>query len=116
MIRFLISSSVSCETGRNLAGAVSERQGVKCFYYNRNAPLHQADILLTRARLFFCTDRAAARADLTHARTLIGRHGYGRRTQELHDAEAAIGVKSDGCSEIARHAAGRIGWWRRRQP
>jgi hypothetical protein len=46
-------------------------------------PLFQADILLTRARLF--RDRAA----LAEARRLIEKHGYHRRDEELADAEAA---------------------------
>ncbi|HEX3530288.1 MAG TPA: toll/interleukin-1 receptor domain-containing protein [Thermoanaerobaculia bacterium] len=46
-------------------------------------PLFQADVLLTRARLF--RDRAA----LAEARRLIEKHGYGRRVEELADAEAA---------------------------
>ena len=49
-------------------------------------PLFQADVLLTRARLF--RDRAA----LAEARRLIVKHGYGRRLEELADAEeAALG-------------------------
>lgn len=46
-------------------------------------PLFQADIQLTRARLF--RDRAA----LAEARRLIEKHGYHRRNGELADAEAA---------------------------
>ncbi|MEA2691334.1 MAG: hypothetical protein QOJ16_721 [Acidobacteriota bacterium] len=46
-------------------------------------PLHQADVQLTRARLF--RDRAA----LAEARRLIEKHGYHRRDGELADAEAA---------------------------
>lgn len=46
-------------------------------------PLIQADIQLTRARLF--RDRAA----LAEARRLIEKHGYHRRDGELADAEAA---------------------------
>ncbi len=46
-------------------------------------PLFQADVLLTRARLF--RDRAA----LAEARRLIEKHGYGRRLEELADAEEA---------------------------
>jgi hypothetical protein len=46
-------------------------------------PLFQADIQLTRARLFH--DRAA----LAEARRLIEKHGYHRRDEELADAEAA---------------------------
>jgi hypothetical protein len=46
-------------------------------------PLFQADIQLTRARLF--RDRTA----LAEARRLIEKHGYHRRDEELADAEAA---------------------------
>lgn len=46
-------------------------------------PLHLADVHLHRARLF--RDRPA----LAEARALIDRHGYGRRRDELADAEAA---------------------------
>ncbi len=46
-------------------------------------PLHQADVHLHRARLF--RDRDA----LTEARRLIEKHGYGRRLEELADAEEA---------------------------
>jgi tetratricopeptide (TPR) repeat protein len=46
-------------------------------------PLYLDDVHLHRARLF--RDRAA----LAEARALIDRHGYGRRRDELADAEAA---------------------------
>jgi hypothetical protein len=46
-------------------------------------PLYLADVSLHRARLF--RDRAA----LAEARRLIEQHGYGRRRDELADAEAA---------------------------
>ena len=46
-------------------------------------PLFQADVQLHRARLF--GDRAA----LAEARRLIDKHGYGRRREELVDAEEA---------------------------
>ncbi len=46
-------------------------------------PLYLADVYLHRARLF--RDRSA----LAEARALIERHGYGRRRDELADAEAA---------------------------
>ncbi len=46
-------------------------------------PLYLADVHLHRARLF--RDRSA----LAEARVLIERHGYGRRRDELADAEAA---------------------------
>ena len=43
-----------------------------------------ADIHLHRARLF------GAAANLADARRLIDKHGYGRRREELADAEDAI--------------------------
>jgi hypothetical protein len=46
-------------------------------------PLFLADIHLHRARLF------RNRAELALARGLIEKHGYGRRQEELDDAEAA---------------------------
>jgi tetratricopeptide (TPR) repeat protein len=46
-------------------------------------PLFQADVLLTRARLF------RDREDLAAARELIERHGYHRRDEELADAAVA---------------------------
>ncbi len=46
-------------------------------------PLFQADVHLHRAWLF--RDRDA----LIAARRLIEKHGYGRRLEELADAEAA---------------------------
>jgi hypothetical protein len=59
-------------------------------------PLNMADIHLHRARLFgLSKDRPAKypwispQADLAEARRLIEKHGYGRRRQELEDAEAA---------------------------
>jgi tetratricopeptide (TPR) repeat protein len=46
-------------------------------------PLYLADVHLHRARLFH------DRAELAKARDLIATHGYGRRKEELADAEAA---------------------------
>ena len=46
-------------------------------------PLFQADVHFHRARLF--RDPAA----LAEARRLIEKHGYGRRLEELADADAA---------------------------
>jgi hypothetical protein len=46
-------------------------------------PLYLADVHLHRARLF------RDRTGLAKARELINKHGYGRRTDELEDAEAA---------------------------
>jgi hypothetical protein len=58
--------------------------------------LFLADIHLHRARLFgLSNDRpenypwTSPQHDLAEARRLIEKHGYGRRTEELEDAEAA---------------------------
>lgn len=53
-------------------------------------PLFQADILLTRARLFFRAQPEEVKADLAAARALIHKHGYHRRDGELADAAAVI--------------------------
>ena len=55
-------------------------------------PLHQADILLTRARLFFRDDLAKAREDLKEAKRLVNKHGYHRRDEEIADAEEAFRI------------------------
>lgn len=55
--------------------------------------LLQADVLMYRARLF--GDREA----LVQARALIEKHGYGRRLEELEDAESWLGMETDGTSE-----------------
>ena len=67
-------------------------------------PLFQADIHLTRARLFGARNAergtrneaspypwASPQQDLSEARRLIEKHGYLRRTEELQDAEEALG-------------------------
>ena len=66
-------------------------------------PIFMADIHLYRARLFgLRTQKSGApreetvypwespAADLAAARALIEKHGYGRRLDELEDAEAAL--------------------------
>ncbi len=60
-------------------------------------PLLLADIHLYRARLFGLSKYRpgkypwdSAKADLAEARRLIEKHGYGRRKEELEDAEAAL--------------------------
>ena len=56
-------------------------------------PLHMADIHLHRARLFGRVSSYpwdSPQADLAEARRLIVKHGYGRRKQELEDAEKAF--------------------------
>jgi hypothetical protein len=55
--------------------------------------LHMADIHLYRARLFFREAHypwESPEADLKAARALIDRCGYGRRREELEDAETAL--------------------------
>ena len=57
-------------------------------------PLFLADIHLHRARLFFREAEypwESPAADLAAARKLIEQCGYGRRKEELEDAERAIG-------------------------
>jgi hypothetical protein len=64
-------------------------------------PLFMADIHLHRARLFGLSKHrpenypwTSPQHDLAEARRLIEKHGYGRRTEELEDAEAAtLGVR-----------------------
>jgi hypothetical protein len=58
-------------------------------------PLFLADIHLYRARIFFREKKypekwQSAQHDLAEARRLVEKHGYGRRKEELEDAEAAI--------------------------
>ena len=63
-------------------------------------PLYMADIHLHRARLFFRVTpypwnnpdgtQRNAKDDLADARRLIEKHGYGRRKEELEDAERVI--------------------------
>jgi hypothetical protein len=60
--------------------------------------LHMADIHLHRARLFFREAKYpwdSPAADLAAARKLIERCGYGRRLEELADAEAVVLSKRD---------------------
>ena len=47
-------------------------------------PLYLADVHLHRARLF------RDRSEFSKARAIIEKHGYGRRKEELEDAEAAL--------------------------
>jgi hypothetical protein len=73
-IRFLSGDEPGCREDLDEAWEIAERGPM---------PLHQADILLYRARLF--RDHAA----LAEARRLIEKHGYHRRDEELADAELA---------------------------
>ncbi len=59
-------------------------------------PLFLADIHLYRARLFHAVSPypwTSWQHDLTEARRLIVKHGYGRRLPELEDAEKALAPK-----------------------
>ncbi len=61
--------------------------------------LHMADIHLHRARLFFRETQypwESPTADLAAARELIEKCGYGRRKEELADAEAAVQNRGQG--------------------
>jgi tetratricopeptide (TPR) repeat protein len=66
-------------------------------------PLHLADVHLHRARLF--RDRSA----LAEARGFIERHGYGRRRDELADAEAAAAEWPSTSRESREQARERSG-------
>ena len=58
-------------------------------------PLFMADIHLHRARLFGRVSPypwESPQADLAAARRLIEKHGYGRRMEELDNAEKAFGL------------------------
>lgn len=76
-LRFLEGDLVAARADLDEAQEIAERGPM---------PLFLADIALYRGRLF--GDRAA----LAEARRLIEKHGYGRRLEELADAEAALGV------------------------
>jgi hypothetical protein len=71
---FVRGDAASARTALDQAQEIAERGPM---------PLYFADIHLHRARLFH------DRAELARARDLIEKHGYGRRKQELDDAEAA---------------------------
>ncbi len=73
-LRRLSGDHAGCQADLDEAWEIAERGPM---------PLHQADILLYRARLF--RDRDA----LVEARRLIEKHGYHRRDGELADAEEA---------------------------
>ncbi|MGH8487720.1 MAG: NACHT domain-containing protein [Gammaproteobacteria bacterium] len=85
-LRFLEDKRTGAESAqRDLdeAWEIAERGPMK---------LHMADIHLHRARLFFREPKypwGSPAADLAAARELITKCGYGRRKEELEDAEAA---------------------------
>ena len=71
---FVRGDAASARTALDQAQQIAERGPM---------PLHLADIHLHRARLF------GDRAELARARDLIQNHAYGRRNDELQDAESA---------------------------
>lgn len=87
-LRFLLGArtgSDSAQADLDEAWDIAERGPMR---------LHLADIHLHRARLFHAATPYpwdSPRADLAAARKLIEQCGYGRRLEELADAEAAIG-------------------------
>jgi hypothetical protein len=74
LYNFVRGDAASARAALNQAQEIAERGPM---------PLYLADIHLYRARLF------RDRAELARARELIQEHGYGRRKEELEDAEAA---------------------------
>jgi hypothetical protein len=74
LYHFARGDHASAHTALNQAQEIAERGPM---------PLDLADVHLHRARLF------RNRAELARARDLITKHGYGRRQEELADAEAA---------------------------
>lgn len=87
-LRYLLgarSGSDSAQADLDEAWDIAERGPMR---------LHLADIHLHRARLFHAATPypwGSLQADLAAARKLIEQCGYGRRKEELEDAEAAIG-------------------------
>ncbi len=74
LYHFVRGDAASARTALDQAQEIAERGPM---------PLYLADIHLHRARLF------RDQAELAKARDLIQKHGYGRRNDELDDAEAA---------------------------
>ena len=87
-LRFLEGKRTGAESARSdldEAWEIAERGPMKLF---------MADIRLHRARLFFREAQypwGSPTADLAAAREIIEKCGYGRRKEELKDAERAIG-------------------------
>jgi tetratricopeptide (TPR) repeat protein len=84
-LRFLEGHAVGARADLDEAWEIAERGSMK---------LHMADIHLYRARLFGSVKYPweSPQADLAAARKLIEQCGYGRRKEELEDAEEAIGT------------------------
>jgi hypothetical protein len=74
LYHFVRGDAASASTALNQAQEIAERGPM---------PLYLADIHLHRARMF------RDMGELAKARELIAKHGYGRRKEELEDAEAA---------------------------
>ena len=74
LYHFVRGDAASARTALDQAQEIAERGPM---------PLYLADIHLHRARFF------RDQAELAKARDLIEKHGYGRRKEELEDAEAA---------------------------
>jgi hypothetical protein len=74
LYHFVRGDAAAARTALDQAQEIAERGPM---------PLYLADIHLHRARLF------RDQAELAKARELIQKHGYGRRNEELEDAEAA---------------------------
>ncbi len=87
-LRFLLGARTgpdSAQADLDEAWDIAERGPMRLFL---------ADIHLHRARLFHAATPYpwdSPQADLAAARKLIGQCGYGRRKEELEDAEAALG-------------------------
>ena len=75
LYHFVRGDAAAARTALDQAQEIAERGPM---------PLYLADIHLHRARLF------RDQAELAKARDLIEKHGYGRRQEELEDAEAAL--------------------------
>ncbi|MFN0055004.1 MAG: hypothetical protein ACKV0T_22765, partial [Planctomycetales bacterium] len=75
LYHFVRGDTASARTALDQAQQIAERGPM---------PLHLADVHLHRARLF------RDKAELAKARELIEKHGYGRRLEELADAEAVL--------------------------
>ena len=101
--RGLLTRAWQRHLGGDTAGAITDLDEAWELAERGPMPLFQADILLTRARLFGPGSTAntpdparpypwqSARHDLREARRLIDQHGYHLRDQQLADAEAALG-------------------------
>jgi len=83
--RGLLTRALLRHVDGDVAGAEADLDAAWEIAERGPMPLHQADILLYRARMF------RNRTALARARELIDRHGYHHRDEELRDAESALG-------------------------